>query len=214
MTTIVYSDGVLAADSQGSSGFTKMQIAFEKIRTPAEGKRWSIFDKRILAIGVAGDAAGIHEFIDHLEKGIGFETRGKWDAWNDVIAVADDRTIFVLDSRGDRKNVTFLNIPAESKIAIGSGSEAAHAYLAIGKKPADIIKLVSKIDLGTGGDVKTWEFPETVPADVKPEEPSKTQKDLIAKAEAQIFDIAKAAVEKATAEILAKTKAEEPAAAK
>lgn len=202
MTTIVYADGVLASDSQATSGWsTILSTPVQKIYTPAEGKRWSIYNKRILAVGYAGDAASIYEIIEAMEKGIMFESKGKWDEWGTFLAVADDRTVFICESKGDRKNTTFLNLPAAAKLAIGSGGEVAHAYLSIGKKPADVIKLVSKIDNGTGGEVQVWEFPETLPEDVKAPEITKEQKDLIAKVETELTAIRDEALAHATEEI-------------
>lgn len=213
MTTIVYADGVLASDSQVTSGWsTVLSTPVKKIYVPEEGKRWSIYNKRILAVGYAGDAASIYEIIEAMEKGIMFDTKGKWDEWGTFLAVADDRTVFLCESKGDRKNTTFFNMPANAKLAIGSGGEVAHAYLAIGKKPADVIKLVSKIDNGTGGDVQTWEFPEVLPEDIKPVEKTKDQQDLINKVESDLNAIRDAALAKATEEILKRT--EEPKAEK
>ena len=206
MTTIVYADGVLASDSQATSGWsTILSTPVKKIYTPEEGKRWSIYNKRILAVGYAGDAASIYEIIEAMEKGIMFDTKGKWDEWGTFLAVADDRTVFLCESKGDRKNTTFFNLPANAKLAIGSGGDVAHAYLSIGKKPADVIKLVSKIDNGTGGDVQIWEFPEVLPEDIKPVEKTKDQQDLINKVEADLNAIRDEALAKATEEILKRT---------
>lgn len=206
MTTIVYADGVLASDSQATMGWsTILNTPVKKIYTPEEGKRWTIYNKRILAVGFAGDAAAIYEMIEAMEKGIMFESKGKWDEWGTFLAIADDRTVFLCESKGDRKNTTFINMPEIAKLAIGSGGEVAHAYLAIGKKPADVIKLVSKIDNGTGGDVQVWTFPEVVPEDIKPVEQTKDQKDLIAKVESELNSIRDAALASATEEITKRT---------
>lgn len=206
MTTIVYADGVLASDSQVSVGWTTaLSSGVKKIYTPDEGKRWSIYGKRILAIGIAGELAGLYELIKHLEEGIMFDTKGKWDTFTDCIAVADDKTIFVVEGKGDRKNTTFINLPEHTRFSIGSGSEIAHAYLAIGKKPVDVIKLCIKLDNGTGGEVQSWEFPEVLPEDVKPAEVSKDQQDLINKVESDLTAIRDAALAHATAEIVKRT---------
>jgi len=208
MTTIVYADGVLASDSQVTQGFNvKLPCKMQKIYEPGEGKRWSLYGKRILAIGVAGDAAGIYELMDHLEKGIMFDTKGKQDAWINCIAVADDKTIFILDTYGDRKHAMFVNLPADAKYSLGSGGEIATAYLAIGKKPAEVIKLTSKLDSFTGGDVQVWNFPEVLPADPKPAEIPADQQALITKVATDLDAIRSSALEKATAEILERTKA-------
>lgn len=205
MTTVVYADGVLATDSQATVHGYRNPAAFQKIYTPAEGKRWSIYGKRILAIGIAGEAEGLYELLSHLEKGIMFETKGKQDAWVSCIAVADDKSAFVLNNFGDRKHSVFWNYPLNSKISIGSGSDAANAYLNIGKKAVDVLKLVAKIDVNTGGDIQTWEFPEVVPEDVKPAEQTKEQKDLIDKVAADLDKIRASALEHATAEIIKQT---------
>lgn len=205
MTTIAYADGILASDSQATSGSSVIQTSFQKIFTPAEGKRWSIYGKRILAIAVCGEAAGIYELQAQLEKGIMFETKGKQDAWTSCIAVADDKSFFVLDGYGDRKNALFNLFPAMAKFAMGSGGDAANAYLAIGKKAVDAVKQAIKLDVYSGGEVQTWEFPEVVPEDIKPAEVSATQQGLIDKVTAEIQAIGKSAIEKATAEIIEKT---------
>lgn len=208
MTTIVYADGVLASDSQVTQGHNiKLPCRMKKIYEPEAGKRWTLNGKRILAIGVAGDAAGIYELISHLETGIMFDTKGKQDAWISCIAIADDKSIFMLDTYGDRKHALFVNLTEDTKYAIGSGGEIATAYLAIGKKAEDVIKLTSKLDAFTGGDVQVWRFPEVLPEDVLPVAPTKDQQDLINKVAGELDAIRANALEKATAEIIEKTTA-------
>jgi len=208
MTTIVYADGVLASDSQVTQNLNvKLPTHMKKIYEPAEGKRWTLNGKRILAVGVAGDAAGIYELMSHLENGIMFDTKGKQDAWISCIAVADDKTIFILDTFGDRKHALFVNLSENTKYAIGSGGEIATAYLAIGKKAEDVIKLTSKLDAFTGGDVQVWRFPDVLPADVLPVVATKDQQDLINKVAGELDAIRADALEKATAEIIARTSA-------
>lgn len=205
MTTIVWAKGVLASDSQMTLGDAINPNPIQKLYTPEEGKRWSIYGKRILAIGIAGDLAGLAELKIHLEKGIDFETKGKWSAWTDCIAIADDNTIFYVDGRGDKANTQFTNLPGETLFSIGSGSSIANAYLAIGKKAEDVLKLCIKLDPWTGGEIQTWTFPEVVPADIKPVEQTQTQKDLIEKVNKNLDSILKSAIKHASDEIVKQT---------
>lgn len=203
MTVIVFDGTTLAADSQVTTGFfapKRASITVNKIMTPEEGERWTIHNRRILAIGICGDLNGVTQLTEILKKGVGLDTRGTQSCETDCIAVCDDRSFYILNNYG-KDTWEFSHIPAGQKSALGSGAQTAQAYLAINKKAPEVVKLVSKIDLTCGGDVNVWDFPEVVPEDVKPEEPTQTQKDLIKKAEDQLQDIVKSALEKATAEI-------------
>lgn len=213
MTTIAYADGVLASDSQVTAGGLADQAPFKKIYEPDEGKSWSIYGKRILAIAVCGEAAGIYELIAALEKGIHFESKGKQDAWTSCIAVADDKSVFVVDGYGDRKNSLFVHLPVGAKVGKGSGGEVATAYMAINKKAPEAVKLAIKLDVYSGGDVQVWTFPEVVPPVVAAPVTSKSQQDLIDKVAKDLESIRASALEKATADILEKTKEPETAKA-
>lgn len=205
MTTIVYSNGVLASDSQGTMDLSVNVNSIKKIYEPAAGERWSIYGKRILAIGVSGDVGGLAELFEHLKKGIGFETKGKWAAFTDCIAVADDKSFFYVDNRGDKANTMFTHFNEDSSFAIGSGAFLANAYLAIGKKAEDVIKLAIKLDVFSGGAIQVWNFPTEVPADVVAPAITPTQQTLIDQAAKKITDISQEAIKQATAEIIKQT---------
>lgn len=137
MTTIVYRDGVLAADSLATMGDTKIHGRYMKIRRIGDH-----------LVGTAGSVADSENFIIWLKSG---------DV--DVPPPKGNYSALIVDPRGrvrEIENGSVLPVPRGAKFfAIGSGAPYALGALYAGATAAEAVKIAAKIDTNTGLPVKT-----------------------------------------------------------
>ena len=129
MTTVVYRDGVLAADTLVTADGIKVGHKSKLVRL-----------KRSHLIGFAGD---IKYYTKFLEREPEDNLTGEFS----VIEVIDGR---VLTYSGD-------NLPEQIEApfyAIGSGWEIAMGALAMGATAEEAIKITMEYDINTGGEVE------------------------------------------------------------
>lgn len=137
MTTIVYRDGVLAADSLATMGDTKIHGRYMKIRRIGTH-----------LVGTAGSVADSENFINWLKHGEegDLPPKGNYSA-------------LIVDPRGrvrEIENGSVLPVPRGAKFfAIGSGAPYAMGALYAGASAAEAVKIAAKIDTNTGLPVKT-----------------------------------------------------------
>lgn len=209
MTVIAFDGKTLASDSQATSRDVA-EYGYQKIYVAPETEEWKIYDKRILAIGFAGELAGITEMLENLKKGVGFDTRGKMDAWASCIAITAEGNAVILRHFGDTKGNLFEFLPKGQFCSIGSGGDVAYTYMASGTDAVNAVKKAIKLSITCGGDIQTWVMPEEVKPVNKPE-PTQDEKAAIKVVFDQLNEIGKVALEKAVAEVQAKFKKPEEA---
>lgn len=139
MTTVVYRDGVLAADSLATLGDTKLHGDYKKIN-------------RINGhlIGVAGGVADCATFLDWCRAG-GELTETK--------APEGSYQALVIDPSGKATEVEcgkYLPRMNRTKFhAIGSGAPFALAAMYAGATAVEAVKIATKIDTNSGLPVKS-----------------------------------------------------------
>ena len=139
MTTIAYRDGVMAADSQASSGARKFRV--KKIT-------------RVPGGGLLGITGGMPELLK-IQKwaGAGFPPDDKPELSDDAevecLLVYADGTAALFDA-------SLEVMPVQDKfIAIGSGGPYAVAAMACGLGPAEAVQIAARFDPYTSAPVKS-----------------------------------------------------------
>lgn len=142
MTTIAIKDGVMACDSQVTTGDMRSDFKFEKIM---------LHDR--CYYGFAGDCHNIA-----LVKGY---VRGEIDI--EQIPDSVSLTVVALPEKGKpfemtirRGFMTAMDIPPN--YAIGSGGDFAIVAMHCGKDAVEAVKVAKHFDIFTGGNVKSYSF--------------------------------------------------------
>jgi len=142
MTTIAIKDGVMACDSQVTTGDMRSDFKFEKIMLHDD-----------CYYGFAGDCHNIA-----LVKGY---VRGEIDI--EQIPDSVSLTVVALPKKGKpfemtiRKGfMTAMDIPPH--YAIGSGGDFAIVAMHCGKDAVEAVKVAKHFDIFTGGNVKSYSF--------------------------------------------------------
>lgn len=144
MTTVVYRDGVLAADSLVTMGDTKIHGNMRKL-SRVHGH----------LIGIAGGVADCDEFINWCKAG-GSETeteppKGQYSA----IVVQPNGKVFEVECGKYLPRLTNTKFHA-----IGSGAPYALAAMYAGASAAEAVRIATKIDTNSGLPVKTLKLKE------------------------------------------------------
>lgn len=135
MTTIAYRAGVLAADSQVSTGNIREGTA-------TKARKFG----RILA-GGAGTAAIMERFFDWVRNGLEGEDPWRGEETGNGFVVLPDGLIVCWGKNGPW--------PVRTDFwAIGSGSDIAMGAMAAGASAEEAVALVAKHDLYTGGPIR------------------------------------------------------------
>lgn len=137
MTTIAYKDGVLASDTLAVyGGNARESSAAQKIMRGRDGSLYA----------VTGDFGVVHAYASKLARGEIPDPLPK-DCGR-VIHVAKSGKITVHESGG--------KYPLGTKVfAYGSGSDAARGAMLMGATSARAVRVASKIDVFTGGNIRT-----------------------------------------------------------
>jgi len=143
MTTVVYRDGVLAADRQVTMGVTHVGKMRKVYRRP-DGA----------LIGGRGDTSLLVKFFDWFMAGEqGYRPRLKSayadgdDAETQLIIVRPNGSVELHDSLG------YTPIQKGKFFAIGSGAEVAYGALEMGATAVQAVRAAAKHDIHTGGGV-------------------------------------------------------------
>lgn len=145
MTTIVYRDGILAADSRGYSGDQTAIGNKMKIHRLADGTIFGISTNN-----VGGDSLiknWIEDGCKHPENG-----DVKPDSFSILMIKKNGEVFFANDNYG-------FSGPLDAPFyAIGSGRKYALAALHLGKSAVEAVEVACIFDLWSGGPVNTKEL--------------------------------------------------------
>lgn len=143
MTTIVYRDGVMAADSRAYSGDRKPIGSKQKIHRLPDGSLIGVSSSKV------GEAERFRRMVS--EKGVDadFETEVPVQA---IVVMPNGGIFYFNDER------SFSGPISAEFICIGSGEVAAHAALLSGCSPVKAVEVAMQLDVWTGGDVRTLEL--------------------------------------------------------
>lgn len=136
MTTIAYRNGVLAADTLGVyGGNVRETTGAQKIMRAKDGS----------LLALTGDFAVTHTYASQLARG---ETPAPLSKDSGrVIHIAKSGKITVHEDGG--------SFPLGAKsFAYGSGSDAARGAMLMGANAVTAVRVASKVDIRTGGDVR------------------------------------------------------------
>ena len=155
MTTIVYRDGIIAADTQISYDEELLKFNETKIVQTKQGD----------IIAGRGSCCGCDLFLAWYTK-----SNGEWKAkhgefpFTQVIQPDDDFTCLVATKDGKLKLYDFyLNereINLKDFFAVGTGAKAAYGALEMGATANQSVKVAMKYDLYSGGKVEYRQIPK------------------------------------------------------
>lgn len=143
MTTIAYSAGVMAADTQVTAGNRKFRT--HKVRRMADGG----------LIGGAGHLTNILRVQRWAEEGFSGELPELKDGEDDegefeCLVVMGDGSAYLLDSE-----LELMPIHDEF-IALGSGGNYAMGAMACGMSPLEAVRIAARFDAATSEPVESW----------------------------------------------------------
>lgn len=167
MTTIVYKDLELAADSQQQIN-NEIVAPTNKIHVPEKGEMWFVDGHRVLAMGVAGESRLtpyvknlLRENFNELSDITRFSTPTTCSGFIVTLLVLENGLSIKMDLNLNA-DTTEAYIRCQSPIAynsIGSGTPYARAGMAIGMSAEEAVKLASKVDTNTNDTVSVWKHP-------------------------------------------------------
>lgn len=141
MTTIAYSGGVMASDTQVTSGNRKLRAC--KVRRLKDGG----------LVGGTGNLAHILKIFRWAEGGLRRGNRPEFNgdgADAECLLVKGDGTIWLLDEELEPMQFE------DPFLAIGSGGPYAMAAMECGRTPEEAVEVAAKFDAATSGPVQVW----------------------------------------------------------
>lgn len=136
MTTIAYRNGILASDALVTSGNARAG----KVKKIAKGNG--------VMGGMSGSAEACQSFIEWIEAGAEGACPGLDGTDADGILIKGRKTFYV-GPKG-------VPVPFKAKFAaVGSGEKFALGAMAMGADAATAVKVASKLDVNSGGSVRT-----------------------------------------------------------
>ena len=147
MTTVVYRDGVLAADTQITYGATIMPCKVKKLTKLPNGSLFGycgavelgeIMKKSLIAIG---QSDGVLEDRRDLDK----------ENFEGILVQPNGDTLFF-------ENRSWINVKVPY-VAMGSGKEHAYGALACGASAKQAVRASILLDPGSGGKVQAISIP-------------------------------------------------------
>lgn len=136
MTTIVYRDGVLAADTQMTTGDLK-----------AYGRKLIRVGEREAWVGLAGVLADCQKFVRHFSGEEEAEFSEEHDDFSALI-MYDDGSVECVDPSGKAHK-----LEDDEFFAIGSGSGPALAAMHMGADARRAVEIALLVDVNSGGEV-------------------------------------------------------------
>lgn len=147
MTTVVYRDGILAADTQITYGATIMPCKIKKLTKLPNGALFGycgsvelgeIMKKSLINIG---QSDGVLEDRRDLDK----------ENFEGILVTPEGRTLFF-----ENRSWVSVEVPY---VAMGSGKEHAYGALALGASAKQAVRAAILLDPGTGGKVQAISIP-------------------------------------------------------
>jgi ATP-dependent protease HslVU (ClpYQ) peptidase subunit len=139
VTTVAYADGVMASDTQITSGNRKFRCT--KVRQTKDGG----------LIGGTGNLAQVLKVMRWAVEGFqgdGPEFDGEGDF--ECIWVTPDGAVHLLDEALEPMKIE------DEFLAIGSGGPYAVAAMHLGKSPEEAVEVAARFDPATSGPVQVW----------------------------------------------------------
>jgi ATP-dependent protease HslVU (ClpYQ) peptidase subunit len=137
MSTVAYKDGVMAAESRGTSG----DIIRGKVQ-----KLFQLDDGRV--VGIAGDVGYEAEFLAWLDDGARLEKKPDFSGAASFCAIVGSLSGFVVYG----KELRCQEIGADF-YAIGSGNEIALGAMSYGATARQAVECACKFDVYSGGEI-------------------------------------------------------------
>lgn len=169
MTTVVYSKGIMCADTQVVENGMRRLNPVRKIHLPENNEVWKVNGKNILGFGFSGTLSSLQPFKEYLKANMTATVNGIFTDDNDFSAI-------IVDSHGDvytfnhkhtlnpEDNYSILIKETDEtnrqdvQLAIGSGRKFALAALVLGEDHEGAVALAIKLDVYSGGDCTTYNF--------------------------------------------------------
>ena len=142
MTTLVYRDGILAADSLITYGHTQMPGVAQKIHKLPNGDLYGF-------VGSLESGEIMRRWLVDEERQSRPIGPMKTDNFEALIASQEDGLLFFEDREWVKIRVPY--------VAMGSGKEHAYGALQVGASARQAVLAAMKLDAGTGGKLKTLE---------------------------------------------------------
>lgn len=140
MTTLVYRDGILAADSKITYGATIMPGGAKKIHKLPDGALYGF-------VGSLESGELMRRWLlDREQRFPGIKT----DNFEGLIVSIEDGMLFFED-----RDWVKIKLPY---VAMGSGKEHAYGALQVGASAIQAVKAAMKLDAGSGGRVRSLEL--------------------------------------------------------
>lgn len=155
MTTIVFKDGILAADSQVTSGSMIKSTSFNKLFVPSRDFEWTIFGDNVIAFALSGNVRCVLEMKSMLSSGMCLRTKFKENFVFDSIVVTEKK-LFLVYSEDSEEDVSFIE-SQEHFSCTGSGAYAASMFIRINPSCTanEAVQFAISQDVYSGGDVKS-----------------------------------------------------------
>ena len=161
MTTIAYKDGILAADTQGDWGGTRMRTG-KIYRLPKFALAGAGIQERVLDLcddlrgWVDWSQFNIHKLADF--RWARFKGDGAPDHDRDpaILAVNEYGTVYKLC----RDRFREVRLTAGPFIALGSGADYALGAMAAGATATEAVQVAISLDVYSGGEIETLNVKE------------------------------------------------------
>lgn len=150
MTTLVYRNGIIAADSQ-------MTQIMSEISDDKKGEMQKLFMCDDAIIGICGEVFSAQAFVDLYKKSVRNKKLSVTDNW--AAMMEDEFEAIVV-----KENVvliynyllTPIDITTKSFFAMGSGSDVAYGALYMGATAIEAVKAASERNAATGFQVVSY----------------------------------------------------------
>lgn len=162
MTIVCIKDAVMCADGlvTYNSGF-QSEENFTKIITPEPGDKWYMLGKRVIGMGVTGNASMIEISKDLFRKGIYYDTTTYHaEGYLGVIAVTEDLDVFVVDLENAKntKDGLYIYHVSDGIHALGTGTLVAKSYMIANKSARKTVEFMIKSHALLGGKITEVDF--------------------------------------------------------
>lgn len=179
MTTVAWSTGLLATDSQATKSNMAQPSVHPKIIIPPADEYWEVMGTKVVAIAIMGASSMLPWFTDALKQPGGLTHRTKLgldrEVSGSILAIDELGFGWVVGAEGpsekDKENL--IVVPTFPPFASGSGQPFANSVLAMGRDAKKAVQVAIRMDVFSGGLVQTYELPD--PVKVKSVRPDPTK---------------------------------------
>ena len=171
MTTIAWTDGLIASDSQATRGGEAEPAGQRKLLIPAEGEYWEVMGAKIIVMGYAGNLHGCHFLKEAVSSPGGLTHRTQLNlpsAMNVSSLIIDElgRGWHIICTAEELNNGTVREElavePVLPPFATGSGRVWANAVMSLDKDAREAVRVAITRDIYSGGQIQYMELPDPV----------------------------------------------------